>query len=46
MLAGMVSRVTCEQAASLAISTNLAGLQNVLELTKRTNARLVFFWLF
>jgi nucleoside-diphosphate-sugar epimerase len=43
MLASVVSRVTCEQAASLAISTNLAGLQNVLELTKRAKARLVFF---
>src|SRR4051794_22687386 len=43
MLAGMVSRVTCEQAASLAVSTNLVGLQNVLELTKRANAHLVFF---
>jgi nucleoside-diphosphate-sugar epimerase len=43
MLSGLVSRVTCEQAGSLAISTNLAGLQNVLELTKRARARLVFF---
>lgn len=43
MLSSMVSRVTCEQAGSLAISTNLAGLQNVLELTKRARARLVFF---
>jgi nucleoside-diphosphate-sugar epimerase len=43
MLASLVSRVTCEQAASLAISTNLSGLQNVMELTKRAGARLVFF---
>lgn len=43
MLASMVSRVTCEQAGALAISTNLAGLQNVIELTKRVRAKLVFF---
>lgn len=43
LLGAMVSRVTCEQAASLAIETNLAGTQNVLELTKRAGARLVYF---
>lgn len=39
----MVSRVTCEQAASLAIDVNLSGTQNVLNLTKRAGARLVYF---
>jgi nucleoside-diphosphate-sugar epimerase len=43
MLSAMVSRVTCEQAGSLAISTNLTGLQNVLTLSKRVGARTVFF---
>lgn len=43
MLGAMVSRVTCEQASSLAIDTNLAGVQNVLDLTKRVNAKLVYF---
>lgn len=43
LLSAMVSRVTCEAAASLAISTNLGGVQNVLELTKRCGAKLVFF---
>jgi nucleoside-diphosphate-sugar epimerase len=43
MLAAMVSRVTCEQAGTLAVETNLLGLQNVLELCKRGNARLVYF---
>jgi nucleoside-diphosphate-sugar epimerase len=43
LLSAMVSRVTCEQAASLAIDTNLAGTQNVLELTKRAKAHLVYF---
>lgn len=43
MLSAMVSRVTCEQAGSLAISTNLTGLQNVLTLSKRVGAMTVFF---
>jgi nucleoside-diphosphate-sugar epimerase len=42
-LAAMVSRVTCEQAASLAVDVNLTGTQNVLDLTKRANAHLVYF---
>jgi nucleoside-diphosphate-sugar epimerase len=42
-LAAMVSRVTCEQAASLAVDVNLAGTQNVLDLTKRAGAKLVYF---
>lgn len=41
-LAALVSRVTCEQAASLAVDTNLTGLQNVIELTKKVNAHLVY----
>ena len=43
LLSAMVSRVTCEQASSLAISTNLAGVNNVIQLTQRVGARLVFF---
>lgn len=43
LLSAMVSRVTCEQAASLAISTNLAGINNVLQLAKRVGAMVVFF---
>lgn len=43
MLSAMVSRVTCEQAGSLAIATNLTGLQNVLTLCKRVGAMTVFF---
>ena len=43
LLGAMVSRVTCEQAASLAIDVNLSGTQNVLNLTKRAGARLVYF---
>lgn len=42
-LGAMVSRVTCEQAASLAIDVNLTGTQNVLDLTKRVGARMVYF---
>lgn len=43
ILSAMVSRVTCEQASGLAISTNLAGINNVLQLCKRVRARTVFF---
>lgn len=43
ILSAMVSRVTCEQASGLAISTNLAGINNVLQLCKRVNAMTVFF---
>src|SRR5947207_524428 len=43
LLSAMVSRVTCEQASSLAIATNLGGINNVLQLSKRVVARVVFF---
>jgi nucleoside-diphosphate-sugar epimerase len=43
LLSAIVSRVTCEQASSLAISTNLGGVNNVLQLAKRAGARVVFF---
>jgi nucleoside-diphosphate-sugar epimerase len=43
LLSAMVSRVTCEQAGSLAIATNLAGINNVLQLCKRVDAMTVFF---
>ncbi len=42
MLAATVGRTTCEQAASLAMSTNLSGLSNVLQLCRRTNAACVY----
>jgi nucleoside-diphosphate-sugar epimerase len=43
ILSAAVSRVTCEQAAGLAITTNLGGINNVLQLCKRVNAMTVFF---
>ncbi len=43
LLAGIVGRVACEQAASLSIATNLAGINNVVQLTKRVGAHLVYF---
>jgi nucleoside-diphosphate-sugar epimerase len=43
LLSAMVSRVTCEQASSLAIATNLSGVNNVLQLAKRARAKVVFF---
>lgn len=42
-LASMVSRVTCEQSASMAVDTNLVGTQNVIEFTKRCNGKLINF---
>lgn len=42
-LAAVVSRVTCEQASSLAVSTNLGGLNNVILLAQHAGARLVYF---
>lgn len=43
LLAASVGRMTCEQAGSLAITTNLAGINNVLQLCKRTSSVCVFF---
>jgi nucleoside-diphosphate-sugar epimerase len=43
MLAASVGRMTCEQAGSLAITTNLAGLNNVLQLCKRAGSMCVYF---
>jgi nucleoside-diphosphate-sugar epimerase len=43
LLSAIVSRVTCEQASSLAVATNLAGINNVLQLAKRAGAMVVFF---
>lgn len=43
LLAATVGRMVCEQAASLAVSTNVAGVNNVLQLCKRTNTLCVFF---
>lgn len=43
MLSAIVSRVVCEQASGLAVATNLAGINNVLQLCKRVGARLVFY---
>lgn len=42
-LAAMVSRVTCEQAGTLAVAANLVGLQNMIEIAKMTKAKFVYF---
>jgi nucleoside-diphosphate-sugar epimerase len=42
LLAAVVGRTTAEQAASLAITTNLAGINNVLQLCKRAECTCVF----
>jgi nucleoside-diphosphate-sugar epimerase len=43
LLSAIVSRVTCEQAATLAVATNLAGINNVLQLCRRANVMTVYF---
>jgi len=43
LLAATVGRMVCEQAGSLAVSTNVAGVNNVLQLCKRADAHCVFF---
>jgi nucleoside-diphosphate-sugar epimerase len=43
LLAAAVGRMTCEQAGSLAITTNLAGINNVIQLCARTGSVCVFF---
>jgi nucleoside-diphosphate-sugar epimerase len=42
LLAAAVGRMTCEQASTLAINTNLAGVNNVLQLCKRAGSLCVF----
>ena len=42
-LAAMVSRVTCEAAPHLTIDTNLAGTNNVAQLCKSSNAKMINF---
>jgi nucleoside-diphosphate-sugar epimerase len=43
LASAIVSRVVCEQASALAITTNLGGINNVFQLCKRTKATCVFF---
>jgi nucleoside-diphosphate-sugar epimerase len=42
LLAAVVGRTTADQAGSLAIATNLAGINNVLQLCKRAESTCVF----
>ena len=43
LLAAAVGRMTCEQGGTLAIATNLSGVNNVLQLCRRFGAKCVFF---
>lgn len=43
LLGGLVGRLACEQAASLGATTNLHGINNVLQLAKRVKAFVVYF---
>lgn len=42
-LAAMVSRVTCEQSPFLTVDTNLTGLNNVIQVCKTFNTKLMYF---
>lgn len=42
-LAAMVSRVTCEASPAMAISTNIAGVQNMINIAKEHNSLLINF---
>src|SRR5919201_5791379 len=43
LLAATVGRMTCENAISLSVTTNLAGLNNVLQPSKRAGCLGVYF---
>ena len=43
LASAIVSRVVCEQASGLAITTNLGGVNNAFQLCKRVGAMCVFF---
>lgn len=42
-LAAMVSRVTCEQSPFLTVDTNLSGLNNIIQVCKAFNTKLIYF---
>jgi len=42
LLAGQVSRILCEKSGTLAITTNIAGTYNIIELCKMYDAKLLF----
>jgi len=43
LLASMVSRVTCEQSPGMAITTNVVGINNVVQLCKIFDSKLIYF---
>ncbi|QJD85259.1 NAD-dependent epimerase/dehydratase family protein [Cohnella herbarum] len=43
LLAAMVSRVTCEASSGLAVETNLVGVNNVIQLCKKFDSKMVYF---
>lgn len=42
-MAAMVSRVTCEVSPTTTVKTNLYGTENIIQLCKQVNAKLIFF---
>jgi nucleoside-diphosphate-sugar epimerase len=42
-LAAMVSRITCEKSPSITIATNISGTNNIIQLCKQFNCKLINF---
>lgn len=42
-LAAMVSRITCEKSAGITINSNLTGLNNIINLCKINDSKLIYF---
>ena len=42
-LAAMVSRITCEKSPALCITTNITGTNNIIQLCKNYNSKIIYF---
>jgi len=42
-LAAMVSRITCEKSSAMTVNSNLCGLNNIINLCKINNSKLIYF---
>jgi nucleoside-diphosphate-sugar epimerase len=42
-LAAMVSRITCEKSPSLCVNTNITGTNNIIQLCKKHNSKIIYF---
>lgn len=42
-MAAMVSRITCEKSPSLCVTTNISGTNNVIQMCKSFNSKIIYF---